>query len=93
MAHRSKGLPVDVILRKPFGFDGADRQTEMERPMKDSNRGLSVCLFLAVSFLSLPLEGGGPRSGGRSSHLVRFPVGGTPSVAYGASSLGEGASR
>ena len=41
MAHRSKGLPVDVILRKPFGFDGADRQTEMERPMKNSNWGLS----------------------------------------------------
>ena len=28
-----------------FGFDGAERQKEMERPMKDSNWGLSGSLF------------------------------------------------
>ena len=44
MSHQSKGLPADVILRKAFGSDGADRQTEMERPMKDSNWGLAVGL-------------------------------------------------
>ena len=50
------GLAADVILRKPIGFDSADRQTEIDRPMKDSNWGLAGSLFRGVVIPEPPSE-------------------------------------